>query len=81
MDDSRQRFAAVVGGCAVAALAALSLGSVAAAAAPASAAPATMTVGSTSTESTPPAAPVVSEAAPSIKGPAPLRSEEQGLPG
>jgi hypothetical protein len=40
----------------------------------------TMTVGATSTETTPPTAPAVAEASPSIKGPAPLPSEEQGLP-
>jgi hypothetical protein len=40
----------------------------------------TMTIGSTSTETTPPTAPAIGEAAPSIKGPAPLPSEEQGLP-
>ncbi len=40
----------------------------------------TMTLGSTSTETTPPTAPAIGEAAPAIKGPAPLPSEEQGLP-
>jgi hypothetical protein len=40
-----------------------------------------MTVGATSTQTTPPTAPVVAEASPSIKGPAPLPKEEQGLPG
>jgi hypothetical protein len=40
-----------------------------------------MTLGATTTVSTPPNAPAVGEAAPSIKGPAPLPSEEQGLPG
>jgi hypothetical protein len=39
-----------------------------------------MTMGATSTETTPPTAPAVGEAAPSIKGPAPLPSEEVGLP-
>jgi hypothetical protein len=81
MDDIYKRFAAFVGGCAVVTLGALSVGSIAAVAAPASAEPAKMSMGATSTETTPPAAPVVSEAAPSIKGPAPLPSEEQGLPG
>ena len=40
-----------------------------------------MTMGATSTESLPPSEPAVAEASPSIKGPAPLPSEEQGLPG
>lgn len=40
----------------------------------------TMTIGSTTTETTPPTAPAIGEAVPSIKGPAPLPSEEQGLP-
>jgi hypothetical protein len=40
-----------------------------------------MTVGATTTMTTPPTAPAVGEAAPSIKGPAPLPKEEQGLPG
>ena len=40
-----------------------------------------MSVGATTTETTPPTAPAVGEAAPSIKGPAPLPKEEQGLPG
>jgi hypothetical protein len=40
-----------------------------------------MSVGNTTTETTPPTAPAVGEAAPSIKGPAPLPKEEQGLPG
>jgi hypothetical protein len=38
-------------------------------------------VGSTETVTTPPAAPATSMAAPTIKGPAPLPPEEQGLPG
>jgi hypothetical protein len=40
-----------------------------------------VTTGQTVTNTTPPAAPVVSEAKPAVTGPAPLPSEEQGLPG
>jgi hypothetical protein len=81
MHYNAKRFAAALGGCAVVALGALSAGSVAGTVAPASAAPTKMTMGATSTETTPAAAPAVGEAKPSIKGPAPLPSEEQGLPG
>jgi hypothetical protein len=40
-----------------------------------------VTAGSTETEGTPPSAPVTSMAVPAIKGPAPLPSEDQGVPG
>jgi hypothetical protein len=39
------------------------------------------TTGQTVTTTTPPPEPSVSEAKPSVTGPAPLPSEEQGLPG
>ena len=39
------------------------------------------TTGQTVTKTTPPATPAVSEAKPALTGPAPLPSEEQGLPG
>jgi hypothetical protein len=39
------------------------------------------TIGETVTTTTPPTEPSVSEAKPSVTGPAPLPSEEQGLPG
>jgi hypothetical protein len=39
------------------------------------------TTGQTVTNTTPPAMPAVSEAKPALTGPAPLPSEEQGLPG
>ncbi|WP_170220023.1 hypothetical protein [Mycolicibacterium hodleri] len=75
-------FAAVLGGAAMVTLGALSAGLVEGQSAPASAAGTSqMTLGATSTETTPPNAPAVGDAAPSIKGPAPLPSEEQGLPG
>ena len=75
-------FAAIVGGSAIVTLGALSAGIIEGQTAPASAAgPPQMTLGATTTEKTPPNAPAIGEAAPSIKGPAPLPSEEQGLPG
>ncbi|MCW2511132.1 MAG: hypothetical protein JWR11_174 [Mycobacterium sp.] len=75
-------FAAIIGGSAVVTLGALSVGVVEGQTAPASAAGSPqMTLGATSTETTPPNAPAVGEASPSIKGPAPLPTEEQGLPG
>jgi hypothetical protein len=40
-----------------------------------------MSTGATVTESVAPTMPPVTEAKPAIKGPAPLPSEEQGLPG
>ena len=40
-----------------------------------------MSTGVTVTATTPPSAAAIPEAAPSIKGPAPLPPEEQGLPG
>lgn len=42
---------------------------------------ASMTTGQTVTSSTPAPEPSVSAAKPAVKGPAPLPSEEQGLPG
>ena len=39
------------------------------------------TIGQTVTPSTPPPAPLVSQAKPTLTGPAPLPLEEQGLPG
>jgi hypothetical protein len=41
----------------------------------------TMQTGVTETATTPPTAPATAKAAPIITGPAPLPSEEQGLPG
>jgi hypothetical protein len=40
-----------------------------------------MSTGVTVIESVPPTTPAVPEATPAIKGPAPLPTEEQGLPG
>lgn len=73
-------FAAIVGGSAVVALGAINAAFVQEHAGPDMAKSSTMTIGATSTETTPPTAPAVGEAAPSIKGPAPLPSEEVGLP-
>jgi hypothetical protein len=75
-------FAAIMGGSAVVTLGALSVGIIEGQAAPASAAGSSqMSLGATTTQSVPPSAPAVGDAAPAIKGPAPLPSEEQGLPG
>jgi hypothetical protein len=46
-----------------------------------SAAGSTMQTGVTETATTPPTEPAVAKAAPIMTGPAPLPSEEQGLPG
>ena len=82
MQYNAKTFAAIIGGSAVVILGALSAGIVEGQTAPAAAAGSPqMTLGVTSTETTPPNAPAVGVAAPSIKGPAPLPSEEQGLPG
>ncbi|MDT5075827.1 MAG: hypothetical protein QOJ80_464 [Mycobacterium sp.] len=82
MHYNAKLFAAIIGGSAVVTLGALSAGIVEGQTAPASAAGSPqMTLGATTTVSTPPNAPAVGNAAPSIKGPAPLPSEEQGLPG
>ena len=73
---------AVIGGSAVVALGALSMALVHEQAGPtADAAGSKMTVGETSTETTAPGTPVISMAVPAIKGPAPLPSEDQGVPG
>jgi hypothetical protein len=82
MNDNVKLFAAIVGGSAVVTLGAVSVGVVEGQTAPAHAAgSAQMTLGAASTDTTPPNAPAVAEASPSIKGPAPLPTEEQGLPG
>jgi hypothetical protein len=71
--------AAVIGGSAVVALGGLTMASgQAPAATPAVAKSSTMTIGSSATTTTtPPTAPAVSMAVPTIKGPAPLPSEEK----
>jgi hypothetical protein len=75
-------FAAVIGGSAAVALGALGIGGVGGQAAPASTEGAPqMTLGSTSTASAPPNAPTEGAAAPAIRGPAQLPTEEQGLTG
>lgn len=82
MRYNTKMFAAIVGGSAVVTLGALSAGIVEGSTAPASASGSPqMTMGATVTETTPPSVEAVQQAAPSIKGPAPLPSEDQGLPG
>lgn len=82
MGHTTKLVAAVVGGSAVITLGALSVGMVESQTAPAWASGTPqMTLGATSTDTTAPSAPAVEEASPSIKGPAPLPTEEQGLPG
>ncbi|MGX9787164.1 hypothetical protein [Mycobacterium sp. MMS18-G62] len=82
MDDANRNtlklFAAVIGGSALIAMGAVSA-IVLHEAGPANAAKSTtMTVGSTSTETTPPTVEATTMAAPGVKGPAPLPSEEAG---
>jgi len=73
---------AVIGGSAVMALGALSMAlGQEQAGPPADVAGSKMTVGQTSTETTAPGVPAISMAVPAIKGPAPLPSEDQGVPG
>lgn len=73
---------AVIGGSAVMALGAFSMAlGHEQAGPPADVAGSKMTVGETSTETTAPGVPVISMAVPAIKGPAPLPSEDQGVPG
>jgi hypothetical protein len=57
------------------------VGATLAQAAPGFVADSTMSTGTTSTAATAPTAPPIPMAVPSIKGPAPLPVEEQGLPG
>lgn len=73
-------FAAIIGGSAIVALGAMNAAFTQEHAGQDVAKSTTMTIGATSTETTPPTAPAVGEAAPAIKGPAPLPSEEVGLP-
>lgn len=76
--NSVKMFSAVIGGTAAVAMGVLSVAvGQGQAAAPVSVARSGMTVGETSTETTPPAAPAVSMAVPTIKGPAPLPAEQQ----
>lgn len=75
-------FAAVIGGSAVVTLGALGTGVVDGQAQPASTYESShMTLGSTSTATEAPNAPTEGEAAPAIRGPAQLPTEEQGLTG
>ena len=70
---------ATIGASAV--IAAASVGSVAIVESQSSSAGSGAVGGSTETQTTPPPVPVTSMAVPSIKGPAPLPPEEQGVPG
>lgn len=82
MQYNAKMFAAIMGGSAIVTMGALGAAIIGGEAGAASAAGSPqMTLGATTTEATPPSAPAVGQAAPSIKGPAPLPSEEQGLPG
>ncbi len=68
MHYTPKTFAADVGGCAVLTLGVLSAGLVEGQVAPASAAGTQMTLGAGSTETTPPNAPAIGDATPSITG-------------
>jgi hypothetical protein len=82
MQYNAKMIAAIIGGSAVMTLGALSVGIIEGQTAAASAAGSTRaTLGATTTQSAPPSAPAIGDAAPAIKGPAPLPKEEQGLPG
>jgi hypothetical protein len=73
-------FAAIIGGSAVVAIGAMNVALAQQESGQDMAKSSTMTIGATSTETTPSTAPAIGDAAPAIKGPAPLPSEEQGLP-
>jgi hypothetical protein len=73
-------FAAIVGGSALVAIGAMNAAIVQEHAGQDVAKGSSMTVGPTTTVTTPPTAPAVGQAVPSIKGPAPLPPEEVGLP-
>jgi hypothetical protein len=76
--SSTRTFAAIAGG----AMVTLGIvGATIAQAAPGSVADSQMSTGTTSTVTTAPNTPPIPMAQPSIKGPAPLPVEEQGLPG
>jgi hypothetical protein len=70
-------FAAVIGGSAVVALAALGIAIGQESAGDAVAKSSSMSIGKTTTQTTPPSAPATGAAVPAIKGPAPLPSEEE----
>jgi|EndMetStandDraft_6_1072998.scaffolds.fasta_scaffold66877_4 hypothetical protein len=73
-------FAAIIGGSAVVALGTVNAAFAQEHAGQNVAKNSVMTTGATTIETTPPTAPAVGQAAPSITGPAPLPSEEVGLP-
>lgn len=79
MSTTNKRTFAIVAGGAVVSMGVI--GATLAQAAPGFVADSTMSTGVTSTVTTAPAAPPIPMAEPSIKGPAPLPVEEQGLPG
>ena len=76
--SSARTFAAIAGGAMVTVGI---VGATIAQAAPGTIADSEMSTGTTSTVTTAPASPPIPLAEPSIKGPAPLPVEEQGLPG
>ncbi|HJT94312.1 MAG TPA: hypothetical protein VJ777_20640 [Mycobacterium sp.] len=77
--SNTKRLAAVIGGSAVIAIGAMSMAIHQEQTGPQTAAKSTtMTIGSTTTETTPPKVEATKMAAPAMKGPAPLPSEEQG---
>jgi hypothetical protein len=81
MQYNARVFAAIIGGSAVVTLGALGTGVAEGQVAPAPTDGSHMTLGSTSTASAAPSAPTEGMAAPAIRGPAQLPSEEQGLTG
>jgi hypothetical protein len=81
MHSSARMCAAVIGGSAVITLGALGSGIAERQDAPTPVAAPHMTLGSTSTVTLAPDAPDLGVAAPTITGPAPLPTEEQGLEG
>ena len=81
MKASDIKFLAVIAGSAVVCAGAVSLAITQGAPSGSAVANSTMSTGATRTETTAPTVVPTSEAVPRIKGPAPLPSEEQGLPG
>jgi hypothetical protein len=79
LSDARVRVAAAVGG--LACIGALATGAVLQQSHTSIADGGDMQLGTTQTSSTPAKAPAIPKAEPAIKGPAPLPTEEQGLPG
>ena len=81
VSDKQIRLIAVIGASAVVTVAAVTVGINQDRSSLGTDAHSDMSTGVTITESVDPTTPSVTEATPAIKGPAPLPSEEQGLPG